>query len=228
MSRVRRHAFPYFLGGSYSDRGAARDRLLRFLVDEAVKRRDAAPRLASPQEARAVDIPRRKIGPRPAAPIFVLDASRAPRRDRGRRMATLPGLNAGFFIRRNHVVARSQWASVPAALVQIQNRVGAFGEPRVAGKQPTAMAPRPDGVRIQPPPERRAADGGDESARHHFAAQIRQRPPGQWHAQVHGKFTRDPLDLDDDVGGKSGLGARLAAPHRDRRGVGRRSGGATC
>ena len=85
-------------------------------------------------------------------------------------MPTLPRLNAGLLVRRDHVVARPQGVPVPAALVQIPDWVGALGEPRVAGKQPTPMAPWPDRIRIQPAPERRAAHRGDETARHRFAA----------------------------------------------------------
>ena len=104
------------------------------VFDEAVKGRDAGPRLAPPKEARPVDVPRRDVRPGAASAIFVLDAQRAAGRNGRGRVATLPDLNAGLFIRRDHVVARPQRAPVPAPLVQIQDRAGAFGEPRIAGK----------------------------------------------------------------------------------------------
>jgi hypothetical protein len=44
-----------------------------------------------------------------------------------------------------------------------------------------------------------------QSARQHFLAEIRQGPAGQRDARVHGKFARDPLDFNDDVGGKRAL-----------------------
>ena len=106
-------------------------RAVRFLIhdlfDEAVEGGNAAPRLASPKEASTVDVPRRQIRPRPAPTIFVLDAHGVPRRNGGRRMATVPRLNAGLFIGRDHVVARPQGVSVPAALIEIQDRIGALG-----------------------------------------------------------------------------------------------------
>jgi len=55
-----------------------------------------------------------------------------------------------------------------------------------------------------PAPERRAADSGDESTCQHFLAEIRQGPSGQRDTRVHGQLTHDPLDFNDDAGGKSG------------------------
>src|ERR1700704_1315218 len=109
-----------------------------------VKGRDAGPCFTASKEARAVDVPGREIRPRPAPTIFVLDAPGAPRRHGSRCVATLSRLNAGLVIGRNNVVAEPQPAAIPAARVEIQDRVRARGEPRVAGKQPTSMAPRPD------------------------------------------------------------------------------------
>jgi len=138
------------------------------------------------------------------------------------------GLNAGLLVGRDHVITRSQGAAVPPSGVEIQDRTGQIREPGIAREEPAAMAPGSDRIRVQPPPQRRAADRGDDPARQDFAAQVRQRPPREGDAGVHRALAGDPLDLNDDVGGKSGLGARLAALHRGPQGVGHRIGGATC
>jgi hypothetical protein len=193
-----------------------------------VKRRDAGSWLAPSKQASPVHVPRGQIGPGAVPMILVLDAQGLARGHRRGGVTPLPRLNAGLLVRRDHIVARPQRSALPATLIEIQNRPGPLGKPRVARKEPAAMAPRPNRVRVQPAPQRRAADRRDESPRQDFAAEIGQRPARDRHARVHRALARDLLHLNDDVGGKSGLVARPAAPPRGPRAVGQRNDGATC
>src|SRR5712692_10414141 len=150
--------------------------LLHDVLDEPIERGNPVPRLAPAKQARPVDIPRRQVRPGTAPTILVLDVQRPARRDRRRGMAALTGLNAGLLVGRDHIVARPQRAALPLPGIEIQHRTGALGKARVARKQPTPMAPRPNRVGIQPAPEGRLADGRHEAAGQDFAAQLRHRP----------------------------------------------------
>jgi hypothetical protein len=49
-----------------------------------------------------------------------------------REMFALPGLDAGFSIGAQHVVARSQGLALPTAMIKVQDAAGLDGESRVA------------------------------------------------------------------------------------------------
>ena len=89
-------------------------------------------------------------------------------------------LNAGLLINAEHVITRPQDCTFPAALVQIDDAACLARELRVAGEQPTPMAPRAQRVLAKPAPKRGAADLGNDAAPHRLLAQIGDRPTSQW------------------------------------------------
>jgi hypothetical protein len=146
------------------------------------QRRDAAQRFAAPEEARAVDVPRRAIAPRPTRGRYSCSTSL------GRPGATGAGawrrcrLECWSF-RPPKSRSRAAPTGVHSSGAQEIPRSGRRIR-RTADRGQTTKLRLRDGIRIEPAPERRAADGGDESARQHFAAEISQRPPVQRDARV--------------------------------------------
>src|SRR5271165_4111571 len=94
-------------------------------------------------------------------------------------MFALPGLNAGLLIDAEHVIARPQRCTFPAALVQIDDAASLVGEVRIARKDPTAMAPGAQCVLAKPAPKRGTADLGDDAAGHRLLAQFGDGPTSQ-------------------------------------------------
>src|SRR6266550_5952560 len=131
-----------------------------------------------------------------------------------------PGLNAGLFVRTQHVIARSQRLILPMALVEVQDAAGLCGESRVAWEYPVTMPPRSQRVLAEPTPERRAADLRDHAVFHGFAAQLAERPMRQRQSAARGQLTGQGLDFDHDTGGKSAPVARRAVVLRARPSVG--------
>ena len=105
---------------------------------------------------------------RPGAPVPAATTGFAP-----------PGLDAGFLIDAEHVIARPQRCAFPTTSIQINDAAGLAGKVRVARKHRTAMAPRPQGVLAKPPPERGAADLGNDAARQRLLAQLGNRRTSQ-------------------------------------------------
>src|SRR5262249_19093871 len=99
------------------------------LLDEPVEGRDATPPLASSKQAGLVAVPRGQIGPGALPAVLVLDALRLAGGDGHRRMAACPGLDAGFLIGRDHVLARAQRLALPPPRIEIKNDTGPLGEP---------------------------------------------------------------------------------------------------
>src|SRR6516165_9582997 len=125
-------------------------------------------------------------------------------------MFASPGLDAGFFIRTQHVITRSQGLILPTALIEAQDATGLDGESRVARENPVTMPPWSQCILAEPAPERRAADLRDHTVLHGLAAQLGERPVRQRQSTTHGQFTGQGLDLDHDTGGK----ARRSPPAR--------------
>lgn len=67
-----------------------------------------------------------------------------------------------------------------------------------------------DGVGVEPPPDCRAADGGDESALPGFAGDVVAAEPRQGQSKFLGQFAGEGLNGDDDLRGKNRAVARAA------------------
>jgi hypothetical protein len=120
------------------------------------------------------------------------------------------GLDAGFFICTQHVIAWSQGPILPTALVEVQNATGLHCESRVAREYPVPMPPGSKCVLAQPTPQRRAADLRDHAVLYGFAAEFVERPVRQRQSTARRQFTGQGLDFDHDTGGKSAPVARRA------------------
>ncbi len=124
-------------------------------------------------------VPRGEVSQRTGTRILVLDVDRAPRRRRQRRMFAPPWLDGGLLIDAEHIIPRPQRCTFPAALIQIDDPAGFAGKLRVAGKDPTAVAPGAQCVLAKPAPERCAADPGNDAAGHRLLTQLRDGPASQ-------------------------------------------------
>lgn len=111
---------------------------------------------------------------------------------------------------------RAQRFARPAPFIEVQDPARLLGELRIAGEEPTPIAPRLQRVLAQPAPQRRATDLGHQPLGAHGCSQLGERPPGHWHPVPGRPFTGQGLDLDHDAGGKSGLAARLEAAPQGR------------
>lgn len=134
---------------------------------------------------------------------------------RGRMLAP-SGLDTGFLVGAHHIFSRTQRRAPPAPFVEIQNAAGLEGKVRIAGEDPTPVAPGAKRVLTEPAPERGAADLRDQPVGDHVPLQLGERPAGQRHPTAGGQLTREGFDLDDNAGGESGLAARLAAARQGR------------
>src|SRR5579859_4542157 len=101
-------------------------------------------------------------------------------------MFSSPGLNAGFFIRTEHVITRPQGLILPTALVEVQDATSLGGESRVAREYPVTMPPRSQCVLAEPTPECRAADLCDHTVLDGLASQFVERPVRQRQSTTHG------------------------------------------
>ncbi len=189
--------------------GRAIGRLAHHLGDQAIHGPDSVFGLAAPKQLGSVDIPGREIGPGTGAVVFMLDLHRATGRRSQRGVLTATSLDAGFLVGADNELGGPQGPTVPASLgVQVENATCFLGELRVAGKDPTAMSPRAEGVGAEPPPQGAAADFAYDALRDNLALDFGEGQPGQRQSQSIGKFTSESFDLNDDAGGKSGRGAR--------------------
>jgi hypothetical protein len=165
------------------------------LFDKPVKRSDARGRFAAAEDAGVMDIQGGDVSPGTAAGVLVLDEHGAMRL-RGRSgMDAASSLNAGLFVGRDHELVPSQRLAIPGAGVQIENAAGLGGELWVARKDPTAVIPRPNGVLMQPAPDRAAGDGGDQAGLTDLLSDVRRIPMRKRKAVGGGQFTGESLDL---------------------------------
>jgi len=153
-------------------------------------------------------IPCRQVGPGTLAEVLVPDADRAVRCGWQSRMFAAARLNAGFFVRRNHIIVDTQRDSVPNASVEVENGTGLSGKVGITRENPAWMLPGTKGVSAEPPPQRRAADLCNQTLLNHVLSDLFDREPGQGKAETNRKFAGEGLNLNDETGGKSGLCAR--------------------
>src|SRR2546430_3379141 len=109
----------------------------------------------------------------------MLDPHRASRRRSQRGVLTATSLDAGFLVGAENELGGPQGPTVPASLVQVENATCFFGELRVAGKDPTAMSPRAEGVGAEPPPQGAAADFAYDALRDNLTLDFGEGQPGQ-------------------------------------------------
>ena len=98
----------------------------------------------------------------------------------------------------------------------------------IAGKDPTAMLPRPTGVCIQPAPQGSAADLSHQALRHYLLLDIGDGESREGESQTMRKLTGEGLSLNDDAGRKRGRDGRTEVARPGRADASRQVVCATC
>ena len=170
------------------------------LHDQTLERDDAGCGLATSKNMGSTDIPSRQIGYRTAAFVFVLDPHRPARRWRQTRVFPPPRLDAGLFVRRQHAIGVAERPALPDTLIQTPG----CGKLRVS-REDSAMAPGPDRIFRQPPPDRgRPTIEATRLGR--IASAFRSAYfPEAGQRQIVGvrQLDRPRFNLDDGLGGES-------------------------
>ena len=198
------------------------------LLDEPIDRANGRLGFAAAKEFRVMDIPCGEVRQRTGPEVLVFDAHRTRRAWRQRRMLAATRLETRFLIGRDDEFVESQRGSVPRSGIQIQYAPGFLGKLRIARKDPAAMPPGLQRIGAQPSPQGDAADLGHNASGEDLAVQFGNREACQGHIGVTGQLAREPFNVDDDAGGKSGLRARLEALPQGRVVGRRKTGGAIC
>jgi hypothetical protein len=176
------------------------------LLDKPVKGCDAILFFATTENPGPVDVQGCDVGPGAATEILMLDMHGSP------RTATLCGvfaatsLNAGLFIGGDYELVILQRPALPLSGVEIQYAAGLGGEIRIAGEYPATVIPRPNGVLMQPAPQRAATDRGHQAALVDLLNQITGAPAGQRQAVLGRQFTGQRFNLNDEIWGKKSGG----------------------
>ena len=185
--------------------------LLHDEVDQTMEGLDPGTAFAQSKEFRSSNIPRGHVRYGPTAFIFKLNASRSARTRWQARVNPLSGLNAGFFIRADHVVLRPQRHTVPDALVQIENGRRFGEEVGIAWENPASKRPRLDGVGVQPAPDGGATDGSHNALLDSLACNVRMTKSRQGESLLTGQFTSESLNLYDNLRGEKRGDVRVVA-----------------
>ena len=137
-------------------------------------------------------------------------------------------LDAGLLVDAEYVIARPHRCTFPPTLVEIDDAAGFAGKLGIAREYPAAMAPRLQRIRTQPAPKRHATDLRHDTAGDNLPLEFRDRQARERYAVAGGDLTGQALNLDDDAGGESGLGARREAVRPARLDVQGRTDAAIC
>lgn len=202
--------------------------LTHHLRHQPIKGSDAILGFATAEEFGVVDVPSRDVDQSAPALVLMLDIGGATGADRQRGVLALADLDAGFLVRADNEVPFRQGGAVPKPLVKIENGAGFLQKLRVAGKYPTPIAPRTNGILAQPAPERDPADLRDEALSQYLLPNFSHGEARQREAEAMREFTSQGFNLNDDAGGKSGLYAHLEAALRGRASEPDRTVSATC
>jgi hypothetical protein len=130
------------------------------LGDQAVKRGDADFRFAAAKDLGPPYIPDGQIGPSALSLILVFDVLGTVRGWGQGSVSPPTGLNTGLLVSAHHKVGSAQGHCLPDTLVEIENPRGLFDKGGIAGKNPTAKAPRAQRVAAEPAPKGGAANLG--------------------------------------------------------------------
>src|SRR5713101_4117736 len=197
------------------------------LRDQPSKGGDACLELTAAEDLGPPDVPGREIRPGALPFVLVLDSHRLARPRRSGGVNPPAGLDAGLLVAGDHEISSGQQATLPDALVQIQDGPRLLFELGVAREDPASMAPGADRIFIQPAPQCRLADRGDEAAAQDLSLEFRNAIAGQREAAVAGKPASQGLNGDGPPGGKSGWAVHPGTVPPARRVVARRSACAT-
>src|SRR5208337_2789456 len=132
--------------------------LLQNLIHQSAKRLDPRLRLATPQNYPAMYVPCCQVLQRSLPLVFRFNPPAPLWLGRHFVMRALTCLNARLLVHAQHVILRAQRFAFPRPRIQVQDRPGLLGEPRVPRKNPVFVLPGLDRRFVQHPPDRAAAD----------------------------------------------------------------------
>ena len=116
------------------------------LLDESVKRFNAIARFTAAKDSGAVDIQGSNIGPGAATEVLMFHMHGSSWTASLRGLLAAAGLNTGLLISRDNEFIVLEWLVLALASVEVQDAPSFGGEFWIAGKDPTAVIPRPNGV----------------------------------------------------------------------------------
>lgn len=181
--------------------------LVHHPVDQAIKSRNAALRLAVAEKPGPMDIQSCQIRQGPAPLVLVFHLHRLARLGRLGGMDAGAGLNTGLFIRRNDKLVLLQGLALPDSLIEIQQASSFGSELGVPRENPTAVKPRSNGIFMQPAPESAVTDFGHQPGVTDLLVQLGQTPARERQAELAGQFASQGFNLHDQFwGGKPGGG----------------------
>lgn len=172
--------------------------------------------VADPKELGSVDIPSGKVGQCAHSFVFEFHAPWLMRQRSHTDELSVSGLNAGLFIRADHVVIRPQGAPFEHAEIEVQDSGCLFSEERVSRKKPTPMLPRLYRVAAEAAPDGSDTDGHYNAPNHRFPGNIGGTEAGERETQSDGEFTGERLDFHHALRGKKSAVVRTLAGLPDR------------
>ena len=110
-------------------------------------------------------------------------------------------MDAGFLIGAQDELVILKSTPIPHPVVKVQDSAGLAGEVGIARKDPRPVSPGADGILMEPAPYGAIADGSDHTALTSFSGQFGYAPSRERHLVGRRHFTRQRLDLNDQVGG---------------------------
>lgn len=142
-------------------------------------------------------------------------------------MHACAGLDAGFLVTADHVIAFTQGPFFPYAVVEIQNAASLLDKERVTRPDPASIGPRANCICAEPAPNRRTAHRGGDTPTNGFLGNIAMAQSRELQSELLGQLTRQRLYFHDDLRGEKCEVALALAAHPDRPSVRRRTAFAT-
>jgi hypothetical protein len=161
--------------------------------------------LASSEDLGPVDVPCCQIRPSSASLVLMLDLHGMSGLRRFGIVNSLPGLDAGLFIRGNHIFIGFQGFPGPNPRVQIEDSSRLTFKLGVSRKNPAAMLPGSNGIFVQPAPDRTPAHRSHQAAVLRVTGKFPGTPAGERHAVIARGFTGHGFYGHDDLRGKKNL-----------------------
>src|SRR5713226_4411747 len=123
------------------------------IVDQSAEGGLASLRFTAAKDHRTMDVPGCQVLQDASALVLVLEAHCLVRSDWQGRVAATTDLDAGFFIRAEHILVRPEGLALPPASVQVEHGTSHLQEVRITWKDPAPIAPRTQGIVCQQPPD---------------------------------------------------------------------------
>ena len=138
-------------------------------------------------------------------------------------MRTDARLDTRFLVGTENKVLIGQRRAVPVPGIEIEDAARLGGEVGITRKDPRTVLPGADGVVVQPAPDRLVTDSRDNAVTLNLPHDVGRAQTRERYAERRGQFTRQRLDLDDDLWGEKLGGDPSGSAPRVQPDVSRRS-----